>query len=79
MEQLQVSDETAFNIAYGVYVNECCKYCGFEAKSIKDLDDKDVRWVGTHSKGRWACKSCFDEHAHNDEDLKEQFEKEGEQ
>ncbi len=60
METIQTSHEGAVNIALSAYLGESCKYCGFTAKSLEDLYDKDVVWVGYHSKGRWACKSCFE-------------------
>jgi predicted RNA-binding protein YlqC (UPF0109 family) len=56
----EITDENRdelFIIALSMYLGECCKYCGKQAKTLDDL--RTVVYAGSHAKGRIACESCW--------------------
>lgn len=55
-------------LALSMYLGETCIYCGYEYRTLEDLDNKDVVWAWNKdtdppitNKGQsLACKICYE-------------------
>jgi len=55
---LSLSKESAVKLALSMYLGESCKYCGKKFETLESLEN--TVYAGYHSKGRIACKECWD-------------------